>query len=138
MLPVYMRLKILLPYKVFAEEHQVLRIVAVTHQGAFGILPHRLDCVASLSAGILVFETAGAEDIYVAVDEGVLVKTGLDVRVSVRNAMSGKGLGELRAAVEEEFMQLDEQEQKLRSVLRKMESGFVQRFSAFKQNTPYL
>jgi F-type H+-transporting ATPase subunit epsilon len=133
-----MRLKILLPYKVFVEEHQVLRIVAVTHQGAFGILPHRLDCIASLSAGILVFETADAEDIYVAVDEGVLVKTGLDVRVSVRNAMSGKGLGELRAAVEEEFMQLDEQEQKLRSVLRKMESGFVQRFSAFKQNTPYL
>ncbi|MBQ0730098.1 MAG: F0F1 ATP synthase subunit epsilon, partial [Oleispira antarctica] len=45
----HMTLKVLLPYKVFAEEHNVVRIVAMTHQGAFGILPNRLDCVASLS-----------------------------------------------------------------------------------------
>lgn len=138
MSPTYMTLKVLLPYKVFTEEHRVLRIIAMTPQGAFGILPHRLDCVASLSAGILVFEVEGAEEVYLAVDEGVLVKTGLDVRVSVRNAMSGMGLDELRAAVEEEFMQLDEQEKKLRSVLNKMESGFVQRFAAFKQDATYL
>jgi F-type H+-transporting ATPase subunit epsilon len=133
-----MTLKILLPYKVFAVEHKVVRIVAMTHQGEFGILPHRLDCVASLSAGILVFEREGEEEIYLAVDEGVLVKTGLDVRVSVRNAMSGMGLDELRAAVEEEFMQLDEQDKKLRSVLTKMESGFVQRLASFKQDKNFL
>jgi F-type H+-transporting ATPase subunit epsilon len=133
-----MTLKVLLPYKVFAEAQNVVRIVAMTHQGAFGILPHRLDCVASLSAGILVFETEGKDEVYLAVDEGVLVKTGLDVRVSVRNAMSGMGLDELRVAVEEEFMQLNEQEQKLRSVLTKMEGGVVQRLAAFKQDTTLL
>lgn len=131
----YMTLRVLLPYKVFAEEQKVLRIVATTPQGAFGILPNRLDCVASLSAGILVFKAEGAEEAYLAVDEGVLVKTGLDVLVSVRNAMSGMGLDELRIAVEEEFLQLDEQQQKLRSVLIKMESGFIQRLVAFKQDT---
>lgn len=130
-----MNLKILLPYKVFAEEQNVLRIVAITPQGAFGILPHRLDCVAALTAGVLVFESEGAEEVYVAVDEGILVKTGLDVRISVRNAMSGMGLDELRAAIEEEFIQIDEQEQRLRSVLTKMEVGFVQRLSAFKQDS---
>jgi len=134
----YMTLKVLLPYKVFAEAHQVKRIVAMTHEGAFGILPNRLDCVAALSAGILVFEVEGAEEVYLAVDEGVLVKTGLDVRVSVRNAMSGMGLDALRAAVEKEFMQLDEQERSLRSVLTKMESGFIQRLVAFKPDTNVL
>jgi F-type H+-transporting ATPase subunit epsilon len=133
-----MTLKVLLPYKVFAEAHQVKRIVAMTHEGAFGILPNRLDCVAALSAGILVFEAEGAEETYLAVDEGVLVKTGLDVRVSVRNAMSGMGLDALRAAVEKEFMQLDEQERSLRSVLSKMESGFIQRLVAFKPDTNVL
>jgi|TARA_R110001632_G_scaffold232271_1_gene372673 F-type H+-transporting ATPase subunit epsilon len=133
-----MTLKVLLPYKVFAEAHQVKRIVAMTHEGAFGILPNRLDCVAALSAGILVFEAEGAEETYLAVDEGVLVKTGLDVRVSVRNAMSGMGLDALRAAVEKEFMQLDEQERSLRSVLTKMESGFIQRLVAFKPDTNVL
>jgi F-type H+-transporting ATPase subunit epsilon len=97
-----------------------------------------LDCVAALSAGILVFEVEGAEEVYLAVDEGVLVKTGLDVRVSVRNAMSGMGLDALRAAVEKEFMQLDEQERTLRSVLTKMESGFIQRLVAFKPDTNVL
>lgn len=130
----YMTLKILLPHKVFSEEQNVLRIVATTPQGAFGMLPNRLDCVASLSAGILVVEVEGEEEAYIAVDEGVLVKTGADVRISVRNAMNGMGLEDLRHALEDEFIQLDEQEQKLRSALTKMESGFVQRLVAFKQD----
>ncbi|MBC7204039.1 MAG: F0F1 ATP synthase subunit epsilon [Pusillimonas sp.] len=126
-----MNLKILLPFRVFAEKRDVLRIVAVTHEGSFGLLPQRLDCVASLSAGILVFETAADGEVYIAVDEGVLVKTGNDVLVSVRNGIGGMSLDKLRAAVEAEFMQLDEQEQKVRSVLAKMESGFIRRLSAF-------
>lgn len=126
-----MNLKILLPFRVFAEKRDVLCIVAVTHEGSFGLLPQRLDCVASLSAGILVFETAEDGEVYIAVDEGVLVKTGSDVRVSVRNAIGGMSLSELRAAVEEEFMQLDEQEQKVRSVLVKIESGFIRRLAEF-------
>jgi F-type H+-transporting ATPase subunit epsilon len=126
-----MNLKILLPFRVFAEKRDVLRMVAVTHEGSFGLLPQRLDCVASLSAGILVFETAADGEVYIAVNEGVLVKTGNDVLVSVRNAIGGMSLGKLRAAVEAEFMQLDEQEQKVRSVLAKMESGFIRRLSEF-------
>jgi len=129
-----MNLKILLPDKIFSEEHQVLRIAVVTHEGGFGILPHRLDCVASLSAGILLFEAQGAEDAYVAVDQGVLVKTGFDVLVSVRNAIGGMALSQLRTAVEEQFMHLDEQEQKLRSVLTKLESGFVGHLAGFHQD----
>tara|TARA_R110002072_G_scaffold89737_8_gene200996 strand:- start:47473 stop:47868 length:396 start_codon:yes stop_codon:yes gene_type:complete len=129
-----MNLKVLLPYKIFAEERQILRIVATTQQGAFGILPHRLDCVASLSPSILVFETEGKEESYIAVDEGVLVKTGFDVLVSVRSAIGGMKLSQLRAAVEEEFMHLDEQEQKVRSVLAKMESGFIRRLATFQQD----
>jgi len=129
-----MNLKILLPYKVFADKPGVVRIVAVTQEGAFGILPNRLDCVAALRPGILVFEVKGEDEIYVAVDEGILVKTGLNVLVSVRNAIGGMELGKLREAVEEEFMQLDEQEQKVRSVLAKMESGFVRRLVEFQRD----
>lgn len=129
-----MTLKIILPYKVFAEEHQVQRIVAETHAGSFGLLPHRLDCVASLTAGILVFQTEGEEERYVAVDEGVLVKSGFDVRVSVRNAIGGMGLSQLREAVEQEFMQLNEQERQLRSVLAKMDSGFIRRLVSLHQD----
>jgi F-type H+-transporting ATPase subunit epsilon len=126
-----MNLKILLPYKIFAEKTGVLRIVAESRAGSFGLLPHRLDCVAALTPGILVFETATEGEVSLAVDEGILVKTGMDVLVSVRNAIGGTDLGQLRAAVEEEFVNLNEQEQNIRSVLAKLESGFVRRFAAF-------
>ncbi len=126
-----MRLKILLPFRVFAEKAQVKRIVAETRQGSFGLLPHRLDCVAELSAGILTFETETEGEVYVAVDEGVLVKAGADVLVSVRNAIGGMDLGKLREAVEREFVNLDEGEKQVRAVLAKLESGFMRRFAEF-------
>lgn len=129
MLSAHMNLKILLPYKVFTEQENIVRIVAVTPQGSFGILPHRLDCVASLTAGLLVYQCEGADEVYVAIDEGVLVKTGFDVLISVRNAIGDLGLSELHQAVEREFLHLDEQEQKLRSVLIKMESDFIHRLT---------
>ena len=126
------RLKVLLPFAVFAEKSGVSRIVAETRAGSFGILPHRLDCVASLVPGILIYESAAEGEVYVAVDEGVLVKTGRDVLVSVRNAIGGMDLGELRDRVEREFLDLTEREQGVRSVMAKMESGFIRRLVRFQ------
>ncbi|MFZ1548386.1 MAG: F0F1 ATP synthase subunit epsilon [Candidatus Nitrotoga sp.] len=126
-----MNLKILLPFKIFAEKTDVLRIVAKTSEGSFGLLPHRLDCVATLAPGILVFETEAEGEVFMAVDEGILVKTGTNVLISVRNAIGGMDLDKLRQAVEREFLNLDEQEKNVRSVLAKLESGFIRRFAAF-------
>jgi len=127
----FMKLKVLLPFRVFAEKEGVKRIVAESRAGSFGLLPHRLDCVASLAPGILVFETEAEGEVCMAVDEGILVKSGADVLVSVRNAIGGTDLGKLREAVEQEFLNLDEQEKSVRSVLAKLESGFIRRFAEF-------
>lgn len=127
-----MHLKILLPFQIFADKKGVSRIVAETHAGSFGLLPHRLDCVATLTPGILLFETDADGEVFVAVDEGVLVKTGPDVLVSVRRAMVGPDLSQLRNAVEQEFLSLDEREQNVRSVMAKLETGFLRRFARFQ------
>jgi F-type H+-transporting ATPase subunit epsilon len=126
-----MNLKVLLPFQVFAEKTGVSRIVAETLDGSFGLLPHRLDCVAALTPGILIYETAAEGEVCMAVDEGVLVKTGPDVLVSVRRAIAGRDLGQLRAAVEKEFLTLDEHEQSVRTVMAKLETGFLRRFATF-------
>ena len=131
MQPTLMHLKVLLPFQIFAEKSGVSRIVAETRKGSFGLLPHRLDCVAALAPGILIYENESEGEVYVAVDEGVLVKTGLDVFVSVRNAIGGTDLGQLREAVEREFMNLNKREQDVRSVMAKMESGFISRLAEF-------
>jgi F-type H+-transporting ATPase subunit epsilon len=127
-----MNLKVLLPFRIFAEKSGVTRIVAETREGSFGILPRRLDCVAALAPGILIYERNEIEgEAYLAVDEGVLIKTGFDVLVSVRNAIAGTDLETLRDSVEREFLNLDEREQSVRSALMKMESGFIRRLANF-------
>ena len=128
----FMHLKILLPTRVFADKPDVSRIVAETPHGSFGLLPHRLDCVAALAPGILIYETPGDGEVFLAVDEGVLVKTGMDVLVSVRRVVGGTDLGVLHKAVEQEFLKLDEQEESVRSVMDKMEASFLSRLAAFR------
>jgi F-type H+-transporting ATPase subunit epsilon len=127
-----MTLKVLLPFQIFADKTGVSRIVAETHEGSFGLLPHRLDCVAALAPGILTYQTEAEGEVFVAVDEGVLVKAGADVLVSVRRALSGKDLGQLRAAVTKEFLTLDGHEQSVRTVMAKLETGFLRRFATFQ------
>jgi F-type H+-transporting ATPase subunit epsilon len=126
-----MNLKVLLPFKVFADKSGVTRVIAETRKGSFGLLPHRLDCVAALAPGILTYQQESGEEVYVAVDEGVLVKTGMDVLISVRNAIGGTDLGQLKAAIEKEFLSLNDLEKNARSVMSKMESGFIYRLAEF-------
>ena len=123
-------LKVLLPFEVFAEKSGVSRVVAETREGSFGLLPHRLDCIAALAPGILTYETDLDGEVFVAVDEGVLVKAGMSVLVSVRRAQSGTDLSQLRGAVERDFLTLDEHEKSVRSTLAKLESGLVSRMAS--------
>ena len=127
-----MNLKVLLPFQIFVEKTGVARIVAETREGSFGLLPRRLDCVAALVPGILIYEISGEGEVYIAIDEGVLVKTGPNVIVSVRDAIGGTNLGRLREAIDREFLSLDEREQSVRSVMTKMESGFIRRLARFR------
>jgi F-type H+-transporting ATPase subunit epsilon len=125
-------LKVLLPYRIFVEKWGVKRIAARSLQGSFGLLPRRLDCAVALAPGILTYETEEDGEVDLAIDQGVLVKAGPDVLVAVRNAIGGTDLAKLHEAVKREFLDLDEQEQSVRSVLSKMEGGFIRRFMEFQ------
>jgi F-type H+-transporting ATPase subunit epsilon len=126
-----MDLKILLPNKVFAEHKNVLRINVETLEGYYGILSNRRDCTAVLTPGILTFETELRKESFVAIDQGVFVKKGNDVFVSVRRAIQGDGLSQLRNAVKTEFLTLDEKQQEIRFAMNKLESSFLQRLTEF-------
>ena len=130
--PSLMHLEVLLPFRIFARLSGVARIVAEGREGSFGLLAHRLDCAAALVPGILSYESQVEGEVYVAVDEGVLVKIGSRVVVSVRRALAGTNLGELRQAVEREFLTLDEHEQGMRSVMAKLEAGVLRRFATLQ------
>lgn len=125
-----MKLKVIEPARVFLEE-EVVKVVAEALDGSFCLLPRHVDCVAPLAPGILAFESARGEESFIAVDEGVLVKCGVEVLVSTRSAVRGP-LGELRQAVREQFRELSEREQKARSALGKLEASLVHEILAWE------
>ena len=128
-----MDLKILLPYKIYADIKNVDRIVAETNEGFFGLLPQRLDCVASLVPGIFMYETDKGEIHYIAIDDGVLVKAGMEVLVSVRNAIGGTDIGQLHNSIKKEYIKLDDNERSVRSVMAKIESEIIYNLQKFNK-----
>ena len=126
-----MTLQVLLPERILLE-CEVQKVVAEAENGSFGLLPHHIDFVAALVPGILSYTTDDGEA-FVAVDEGVLVKCGGDVRVSVRRAVPGPDLDVLEATVRERFRVLDEQEQGMRSALMRLEIDVLRRFAKLRE-----
>jgi F-type H+-transporting ATPase subunit epsilon len=127
-----MNLKVPLPYRLLLEVGPVSRIVAETREGSFGLLPQRLDCVAELVPGVLTY-TLGDDTAYLAVDQGVLVKSGADVMVSVRQAVKGTTLSELHKTVKREYLSLDREERDVRTAVARMESALLGRFAEFQR-----
>jgi len=123
-----MSLKVLIPFGVFAQINDVAKIILNTREcGSVCLLPHRLDCVAALSAGLLAYEEEGKNTNYLALDDGVMVKTGTDVLVSSRNAFRGANLATLHELVKKQFLDLSEDEQKSRLTSTKLESVLLSR-----------
>lgn len=129
-----MKLKISIPTEVILEKKDVVRMVVETISGSLGILPLRLDCVACLIPGVLLFETKEEGERFIAVDEGILTKTGPDVNVSVKNAVIANELGTIEKIVKEKFLERSEQEKRIRSMLAKLESDFIKNLLEFSRH----
>lgn len=122
-----MNLKVLLPTEILVDE-EVSKVTAEASNGSFTLLPRHIDFVAELVPGLLSYETDNGNEVFVAIDEGVLVKVASEVFVSTLNGVTGKDLGQLRETVEEKFENLSEKERAVRTALAKLESDLVRRF----------
>lgn len=119
-----MRVKLIVPSGALAEQ-QAAKLVAEARDGSFCLLPRHVDFVAALVPGIVTLTSTDGEETFFAIDEGLLVKHGADVRVSTWNALQGK-LGELQQAVRAQFREQGEQEQEARHALDRLEASLVQ------------
>ncbi|MCK5356668.1 MAG: F0F1 ATP synthase subunit epsilon [Methyloprofundus sp.] len=122
-----MRLKVLLPSHILIDE-PVQKIIAEGLDGSFCLKPRHIDFVSALKPGLLQFIAESGEEVFVAMDEGILVKCGDEVMVSAYNAVRGEDLATLKDTVEQRFRQLDESERIARSALARLETGVVRRF----------
>ena len=86
-----MRLKVLLPSEILVDQ-EVAKVIAEGQNGEFCLLPRHVDFLSALVPGIFLYATPDGREQFLAVDEGILVKCGLEVLVSTRNAVSGAEL----------------------------------------------
>ena len=121
-----MNLKVMTARRVVVDR-EVDKIVADGSEGSFGLLPRHIDIVTTLVPGILTY-SVDAHEVYVATDEGVLVKVGDEVLVSVYDAVEGPDLEGLEATVRERYEQLDDREHALRSSLDRLQADVIRRF----------
>ena len=122
-----MNLKVMLPHDILWDR-PVRKILAEAENGAFCLLPRHIDCVAALVPGLLTARTPDEEEIFLAVDGGVLVKCGQDVLISTQHAAAGSSLETLQNAVDDQFKLTDERERQTRSALAQFEAIAIRRF----------
>ena len=122
-----MKLKVLIPTVVLIER-KVTKVIAEAENGYFCLLPNHVDFLAALVPGILSFTTETGEEIFVAVDEGILVKCSQEILVSTLNAVKGNDLATLKQTVAEQFEILDEKEKLTRSAIAQFEVNMMRRF----------
>ena len=129
-----MQVKILLPSTVFLDQ-VAKKLVAEGQNGFFCLLPRHIDYTNALVPGILTLEHVDGQIAYYAVSEGILVKIGRQVLLSVRDAVRGETLEDLKKAVDSQFLQLIRQEQASRTALRKLEAETIRRFMELSEKT---
>ncbi len=122
-----MNLKVMLPTRIFLEQ-TVRKVIAEAENGAFCLLPRHIDFVAALAPGLFFFESEEGKEVFLAINEGILVKFGSEVLVSTRDAVLGPDLGVLKETIQKEFRVLDEREKRARSASAKLEANLVRRF----------
>jgi F-type H+-transporting ATPase subunit epsilon len=127
----WMNLKILLPTEVLLET-KASKIVAEAGDGFFGLLPRHVDFVSALVPGIFTYWDKEDNEVFMAIDRGLLVKFGQEVLVSTRNAVIGSDLDELETLIQETFFEVDERDRTARSAVARMEADFIRRLVELK------
>ncbi|MEE4607759.1 MAG: F0F1 ATP synthase subunit epsilon [Desulfobacteraceae bacterium] len=124
-----MKLTVLLPTEIFLDA-PAAKVVAVGPAGSFCLLPRHIDFVTALVPGLLSFSSPEGAEHFLAVEGGLLVKLGDQVRVVTRHAVRG-ALGELKAAVERMLVVVDERERATHAAVARLEAGFIRKFLDF-------
>lgn len=119
-----MRLRLILPHKTILDK-EVKKITAPGSNGEFQILPKHIDGTWTLTAGILTI--LADENLYYAINTGVLVKQGDIVYLSTFQAIFGESLQTLGKTVRENLQVLDEREKQARDVLIRLEADTIKK-----------
>ena len=110
----------------------IRRLIAESTEGHFCVLPRHVDLVTVLVPGLLSYVREDGNEAVVAVDHGVLVKVGDEIRVACERAQSASDPETAARAVREHFDVQSEREKRARATLARLEVDMVRRLGALR------
>lgn len=123
-----MRLKTLMPSGVVMDE-EVTRVRFEAKDGSRTFLAHHIDFVTAVTAGIVSFNPVknGKEqkEVFMACDDGILVKEGEQIYLSVRRAVMNKSLDVLISSINQEFKKVEEERKVSNAALARLEANLT-------------
>ncbi|NLD55624.1 MAG: F0F1 ATP synthase subunit epsilon [Burkholderiaceae bacterium] len=110
----------------------VTKVSGESDRGSFTLLPRHADGAMLLRPGLLSYVGEDGAEVFVAVDEGVLVKAGEQVRVACMRAVVAGDLEGARSALARHLRERSEHERKARSVLMALEADVLRRLGELR------
>lgn len=103
------------------------KVTGESDRGSFTLLPRHADGVMLLRQGLLSYLDETGAEVFVAVDEGVLVKAGGDVRVACRRAVVAGDLANAKRALTAHLELQSDNDRRARAALRSLEAEVLRR-----------
>ena len=121
-----MRLLLSVPSGVVVDA-RASKVSGESDRGSFTMLPRHADGALLLRPGLLSYVGRGGDEVFVVVDEGVLVKAGREVRAACRQAVVAGDLEDALVALARHLREQSEQERRSRSALLALEAEVLRR-----------
>ena len=127
-----MELTVLTPLGVVLQT-KVSKVNMETLNGYRTLLPKHVDFISALGPNIMFYCDEANNEKYVACHNGIVVKKGKKVIVSVQNALLGDKLDELEMTLSEVYKQNEEQRKELNTAMARLELGIIRGFSHLRE-----
>ena len=110
----------------------ISKVTFETPNGYYTLLPKHVDFVSALNTGIMTYQALKSAQKYAAIHEGIVVKKGEVVTISVQGAVLGNTLPQLQELIKNEFKQNEEKRKELNTAMAKLELGLMRGFNRLK------
>lgn len=101
--------------------------------GYYTFLPKHIDFASVLKTSIVSYCNLEGATKYIACHQGIAVKKGQNVTLSVRQAVLGNTPDELKYTILHDFKKTDEQRKELNTAMARLEIGMLRGFKQLKE-----
>ena len=132
----FINLRVYTPDKLVVED--VIKKINVNgKEGSFTILPKHIDYVSSFVDSVIAYVDNNEKTKFLAVNQGILIKTGRNLEISTFNVIKSNSLLELKNVLKlsvEEDNKNEEKRKKINDNLKKMEFLMLNKLTKFRSS----